>query len=218
MTTECSLRYLSNLSDGVPSQISSFQDVADISAIEWTIVGDGDAIARQAACLAEALRQLRAVQLIHSLGLLMYREPWNARSALARHQGFWGGLNIDGGDILNNKSSIYIEAEDSSGYFGYSEIYDSDAPVAVKVAKEFDSTFVFLNEQFGGVLVSDVLLPSSNSIGSASLHFAMRLGRLGRAMGLWIYPSFDDRESSIYLLGKPDQVSILHDALRADLI
>lgn len=199
MTTLPDRRYLSNLSRNVPVQLSSYGGAGQFSAIEWVVTTPaGLEMKSQTACMEAAIAQLRLARPQLRLGLLIRRAPWNIRGPVARHQGAWGGTGIATASIEGGESWLTTAGD---AYWGFSEYTDDRILTLMEFVRKYDGIVIVIENPSLVPKIRKAAEVASNDRDITTLHVAMRLCELDRAMALWLYPSFDDREVAVYLLG-----------------
>lgn len=217
MTTKNKVRLLESLARGVPVQISSYGSSENLSAIEWTVEVSGVGSNGQAECLEVAISQIYALASGYSFGYLFFRGGVNPKSAVARHRGAWGGLPMESATWLGREGRASIEVDNLEGFIGYSPYNGGEYPNVAESFRKYDSAILLyiddVKEYIG--LAAENCLPKD---GCNALHLGMWLAEQGRAMALWLYPSFDDREAAAYLLGPTREIAEVYSALsRAEL-
>jgi hypothetical protein len=203
MTTPPNKRLLEELTEGLPRPVLRCDGVSGLSAIEWIAEApQGQETRSQESCLGYVHAKLSSIKPSMPCSLLIRSAPWNSGSRLARYRGAWSGIDpsIRSG-WLSNEESWEVAVNNSKSMWGYAECLRNDSHAMLGVFRAFDGVAIFGSRRPPLKRIKDALESFDGDCDVRPLDVAIRLCQIEAVVVCWVYPSFDDREVAVYLLG-----------------
>lgn len=196
-------RLLEGLSEGMPRQIASYEGVAQLSAIEWVAPAvHGLETKSQEDCLTYVHEKLSSIKPSMHGSLLIRSSSWNSGSRLARYRGAWSAINASTRlSWLAKEASWEVTSNESSANWGYAELLSNDPRAMLEAFRKFEGVALFSVRQLPLQNIQTAVESFDMRADFRPIDVAIRLTEREPVVLCWVYPSFDDREVAVYLIG-----------------